>query len=65
MSPDPILVTLARGSAELLTPVAFLQRVLLWTALQPEGVRNELMRRELVAFEARRLRTSRQGTTIP
>jgi len=45
---DPLQDCLTRGATELLVTSTFLRRVLRWLALLPEGVRHELLRRELV-----------------
>ena len=51
---DPLQTVLAVGAESLVVSVPFLRRVLRWLAVLPEGVRNELLRREVVAVERER-----------
>ena len=50
---DPCQLTLIRGAEDLLLTVSVLRRVLRWTAQLPEGVRHELLRREIAELETR------------
>ena len=45
---DPLQTILAVGAETLVVSVPFLRRTLRWLALLPEGVRHELLRREIV-----------------
>ena len=51
---DHLHAALCCGATELTVAVPFLRRVLRWVALLPDGVRHELLRRE-VALERQRV----------
>ena len=48
---DPCQIALARGADELFLSVTSIRHVLRWAAQLPEGVRNELLRRDVVALK--------------
>ncbi len=50
---DPLQTILAVGAETLVVSVPFLRRTLRWLALLPEGVRHELLRREIVELKER------------
>jgi hypothetical protein len=56
ISTDPCQATLASGANELLLSVTSIRHVLRWVAQLPEGVRHELLRREIAELETARKR---------
>ena len=51
---DPCQAVLASGANELLLSVTSIRRVLRWAAQLPDGVRHELLRREIAELAAQK-----------